>query len=164
MKHLMTFLFALTLLGNDNSNLTVMTDSTAIANCDAEIIVSNNMASKTMPYNEMVFDMEIKNISSSTQTYTLYTDFLDEDCSNKYIPRETGDSNTKLGVTILNVPNNTIELNSGKSQIFKVKLTLLDETKQKSWTCIEVNAKTSACNTVSRPQVLSVYVPNPNED
>lgn len=60
--------------------------------------------------------------------------------------------------------SNTIQLNPGKSKSFKVKLNTPNGVKYNSWSCIEVNAKTSACNTISRPQVLSVYVPNPDED
>lgn len=166
MKHLITLLFIAILFGSNNSDLKNSSHIFNYTDCDAEIEVSNGRSTKSMLKSEMIFNMKIKNTSSSNQTYTLFAKQLDEDCSNKYNPRPQGESNVKLDVTILSASasGNIIELSPGKSNTFKVKLNVPNGISYNSWACIEVNAKTSSCNSISNPQVLGVFVSNTNED
>ena len=60
--------------------------------------------------------------------------------------------------------NTQITLSAGQSYNFKIQESVPTGTPYYRWSCIEVQAKSDECNSISANTLLKVYVPDPTEE
>jgi hypothetical protein len=145
-------------------------------NCSAELIVEKDRSSKSADQDGAQFILVLTNTSREVKTFNLSTRNLSEPCSNKNTTqynRGTSSSNVELDISIQNSTLNRngsktssqfeIELNGGESHKFTVNVKAPKGTPFNTWSCIEVEAKSADCKSMSETQVLSVYVVDPSE-
>ncbi len=111
------------------------------------------------------FSLELKNTSSARLSYVLTSVNLIEPCDKKNNNVSQGNVNLDVNIVgdAINFQNNEVTLNPGQVFNFKVQVYVPDGTPYYRWSCIEIQAKSDKCNSISDTQLLKVYVPNPNE-
>ena len=129
-------------------------------NCNAELVVENNRNTRSANEDGAVFSLVLTNSSSITTTYNITTLNLEKSCANKN--RGTSLSNVNLNIVIQG--NTQISLSAGQSYSFKIQVSVPSGTPYYRWSCIEVQAKSDECNSISANILLKVYVPNPTEE
>lgn len=151
--------------------------NTATSNdCSAQLIVEKDRSFKSADEEGAQFILVLTNSSSETKTFNLSSKQLTEPCHNNksQYNRNTGSSNSVLDVSIQNnslnrnnansSPQLDITLNSGESYKFIVNVKVPKGTPFNTWSCIEVEAKSSDCKSLSETKTLSVFVVDPSEE
>ena len=142
--------------------------------CSAQLIVEKDRSFKSADDDGAQFVLVLTNTSRSTKTFNLSSVNLSEPCSNKpQYNRGTGSNNSVLDVSFKNstsnrnsansISSNEIELTSGESYTFIVSVEVPKGTPFNTWSCIEIEAKSKDCISLSETKTLSVYVADPSE-
>ena len=158
---------AMTLSKSDN-NVAIYND------CSAQLIVEKDRSSKSADEDGAQFILVLTNTSKNTKTYNLSSKNLTGSCGNKtQYNRSSSSANNPLDVSFLNndlnrnlsntSSNSSIVLQSGESYKFIVNAMVPKDTPYNTWSCIEIEAKSTDCETITETQVLSVYVVDPSE-
>ena len=129
-------------------------------NCNAELVVEKNRNTRSANEDGAAFSLVLTNNSSITTSYIITTINLKESCANKN--RKTSLSNVNLNIVIQG--NTQISLGAGQSYNFKIHVNVPTGTPYYRWSCIEVQAKSDECNSISANTLLKVYVPDPTEE
>ncbi len=129
-------------------------------NCNAELVVEKNRNTRSANEDGAAFSLVLTNNSSITTTYNITTINLEKSCANKN--RRTSLSNVNLNIVIQG--NTQISLGAGQSYNFKIQVSVPIGTPYYRWSCIEVQAKSDACKSISANTLLKVYVPDPTEE
>ena len=142
-------------------------------NCESELTVEKNRNTRSADETGTSFRLVLKNTSSTTQTYYLSANNAATACTNnsKYNQRSAGSKNVSLNVSLETKNSdhsqrsklNEITLNSGQSYSFDVYVSVPKNTPYNTWSCIQVEAKSKSCGTLSSKTTLNVYVPDPSE-
>jgi len=158
---------AMTLSKSDN-------DITYYNDCSAQLIVEKGRNSKSADEDGAQFILVLTNTSNAKRTFNLSSKNLSEPCGNKtQYNRRSNSTSTVLDVSFQNnnlnrnrentASNKDIVLESGESYKFIVNAIAPKGTPLNTWSCIEIEAKSTDCKSVSETQILSVYVVDPNE-
>ncbi|WCO03061.1 hypothetical protein [Psychroserpens ponticola] len=143
--------------------------------CSAQLIVEKNRNSKSADEDGAQFILVLTNTSQETKTFNLSAKNLSEPCNNNnsQYNRGTSSESAPLDVSFQNNGINrnnantaskfNITLNSGESYKFIVNAEAPKGTPLNTWSCIEVEAKSTDCKSISETQTLSVYVADPSE-
>ncbi len=129
-------------------------------NCNAELVVEKNRNTRSATEDGAAFSLVFTRNSSITTSYTITTINLEESCANKN--RASSLSNVNLNIVIQG--NTQITLSAGQSYNFKIQVSVPTGTPYYRWSCIEVQAKSDACNSISAKTLLKIYVPDPTEE
>ena len=129
-------------------------------NCNAELVVEKNRNTRSANEDGAAFSLVLTNNSSITTTYNITTINLEKSCANKN--RRTSLSNVNLNIVIQG--NTQISLGAGQSYNFKIQVSVPTGTPYYRWSCIEVQAKSDVCNSISAKTLLKIYVPDPTEE
>jgi hypothetical protein len=133
--------------------------------CNAELSVQKDRNFESATEDGANFILILKNTSSKSATYTLSTKNLLEPCYNNDDRSTTANVNLNVSLqtnTLKGASENKITLKSGQEYTFTVNVTVPKGTKYNSWSCIDVEAKSENCSTVTKT-TLSVFVPDPTE-
>ena len=147
---------------------------TSTNDCSAQLIVEKDRSFKSADQDGAQFVLVLTNTSRNTKTFNLSTRNLSEPCSNKaQYNRRSSPKNSELDVSFqnstynrnsANTPSqNEIQLNSGESYKFIVSVEVPKGTPFNTWSCIEIEAKSKDCISLSETKTLSVYVADPSE-
>ncbi|WP_033958677.1 hypothetical protein [Psychroserpens jangbogonensis] len=143
--------------------------------CSAQLIVEKDRSSKSADEDGTQFVLILTNTSNDSKTFNLSTKNLSEPCNRNtsQYNRGTGSNNATLDVSIENnslnrnssntASQSEITLNSGESYKFIVNVKVPKGTTYDTWSCIEVEAKTSDCKSLSETKTLSVYIADPSK-
>jgi len=146
--------------------------------CSAELNVEKNRNTRSANEDGANFTLILKNTSSFTTTYDLSTMNLSVPCNNNVDQKSNGlktsNTNVVLDVSLQtdDIDNQArkklgkteITLAGGQSYKFKVNVNVPKGTPYFTWSCIEVEAKSTSCSSSSAKTILSVYVPDPSEE
>jgi len=150
-------------------------DITNSKDCSAQLIVEKNRSFKSADQEGAQFILVLTNTSNESKTFNLSTSNLSEPCNNKgqYNRGTASSKNVELDVTFKNnslnrnstgiSANNDIQLKSGESYRFIVNVQVPSGTPFNTWSCIEVEVKSTDCGSKLDSKTLSVFVPNPSE-
>lgn len=151
-------------------------DKTIVNNneCSSQLIVEKNRSSKSADEDGAQFILVLTNTSKNSKTYNLSSKNLSGSCGNKtQYNRSANSGNHPLEVSFQNndlnasrektSSNKGIVLKSGESYKFIVNVTAPKDTPYNTWSCIEIEAKSTDCESVSETEVLSVYVVDPTK-
>ena len=133
-------------------------------NCAADLSVKKNRSYKSVnSKNGAVYHLILTNKSASDQLFTISVKESEVDCSNKHLPSKR--ANVSLNVELIDSKNkvlvgNQIKIGAGQAISFKAKVTAYQNTPLESWGCIELQAVSNKCRTVSDSTLLKAYVPN----
>lgn len=144
--------------------------------CSAQLNVEKNRSSKSADEDGAQFILVLTNTSSETKTFNLSIKNISGPCNNNSSRQQNRGTdsnttvldvsfqNTSLNRNSINTPSQVdIELNMGESYKFIVDAKAPQGTPYNTWSCIEVEAKSNDCKSLSETQVLSVYVVDPTE-
>jgi hypothetical protein len=166
--NLITAFLAVTLSITDKS-------ITNYLDCSAQLVVEKDRSSKSADEDGAQFVLVLTNTSRDTRNFSLSTTNLSEPCNNNTTQynRSSGSKNSELEVSFQNVSSNrnssinashsNIELSSGESYKFIVNVQVPKGTPYNTWSCIEVEVKSSECESLSETKTLSVFVVDPSE-
>lgn len=145
--------------------ITLLTSSyTFSQSCNAILSVEKNRNVRSVDEDGTVFPLELKNTSSSSLSFKLSSIFLESGCDTKGVNFK----NVPLDVEFVSGKNNTINsdnitIGAGQTYSFRVKVNIPKGTPFNRWSCIEIQAFSEKCNSVSDTTTLKVFVPNPSE-
>lgn len=148
-------------------------------NCSASLTVEKNRSFKSVYQDKAEFKLTLVNTSDAKTSYQLKSSMLSTPCSNNTKKNNLSKStskNSELNVSLnLNNSENSLKskqskkssiitLNSGESKTFSVITIVPEGTPYKTWGCINVEANSIDCKSLSTSIVLSVYIPDPAEE
>lgn len=147
-------------------------------NCTAELTVEKNRSFKSAYADGANFKLTLTNTSNTTTSYKLAALNLSSPCSNnpnENLQRRTASKNSDVIVSFkmnnsLKYANkktkqsNTITLDAGQSKEFIVNAMIPEGSPYNTWSCIEVKASSINCNASTAEVILSVFIPDPNEN
>jgi hypothetical protein len=151
------------------------TTTTNYNDCSAQLIVENDRNSKSADEDGAQFILVLTNTSRSTKTFNLSSKNLTEPCNTNtsQYNRGTTSNNTVLDITFQSMSSNrnsstnaspsSILLKSGESYKFIVNVKAPKGTPFNTWSCIEVEATSTECKSISETKTLSVFVIDPSE-
>jgi len=136
-------------------------------NCSADLVVEKNRNVRSADEDGTTFMLILTNTSSQNTSYTISTVNLKESCDTNN--RRTSLSNVDLDIDIQDnmsrsLFGNSITINAGQSYKFMVHVEVPKGTSFNRWSCIEVQAKSEFCSTISAETTLRVFVPDPTEE
>lgn len=146
-----------------------------ISECSATLVVEKNRSSKSADEEGAQFILILTNTSRDTKSFNLSTKNLSEPCNNKTLQynRGTHSKNSVLDVSfqsfsasrnrLSNELQPNIKLDSGESYKFIVNVTVPKGTPYNTWSCIEVGAISTDCESTLDTETLSVFVVDPSE-
>lgn len=135
-----------------------------VQSCSAKLKVEKDRNFKSADENGTSFILFLENTSNSETSFVLNAKNISMSCSrtNKN-PENNIELNTSFEFSTMSNNSNEIRLRAGQILEFRVDISVPGGAEYNNWSCIEISATPTSCETEAIKTILSVYVPNPSE-
>lgn len=145
------FLMSITFFGAHNAVAQV---------CNSELTVVGNRDSRSAaPNDATIFQLELKNNSSKSQSYTISSNISDQKCDASSSISRSG-SSVDMQVSVMNknnVRSSTVTVAPGASVPLLVQVSVGSNLQFNKWYCVELLAVSDLCNSKTISKNLKVY-------